>query len=72
MNPRVFTTVVGVLATMWHHIAAVIMETITRHLEVVTNIRELTDQRLLPMRCRLFRRSRVLVAHVHVKCLPKR
>ena len=33
---------------------------------VAKHLRELTDPRLLPTRCRLFHRSRVLVAHDHV------
>ena len=75
MNPPVSTTVAGDLATKWRRFAAV---TIVHPVEVATHLRELTDPRLLPTRCRLFRRSRVLVAldHVEVRldkdleCLP--
>jgi hypothetical protein len=35
--------------------------TIVQPVEVATHLRQLTDPRLLPTRCRLFRRSRVLV-----------
>ena len=62
MNPPVSTTVAGDLATKWRRFAAV---TIVQPVEV-THLRELTDQRLLPTRCRLFRRIRVLVARILV------
>lgn len=63
MNPPVSSTVAGTLATMWGRIAAV---TIVQLVEVATHLRELTDQPLLPTRCHLFRRSRVLVARILV------
>jgi hypothetical protein len=66
MNPSVSTTVAGDMATKWHRFAAV---TIVQPVEVATHLRELTDPRLLPTRCRLFRRIRVLVVvrdHVEV------
>ena len=48
----------GDLATKWRRFAA---ETIVQPVEVATHLRKLTDPHLLPTRCRLFRRSRVLV-----------
>jgi hypothetical protein len=63
MNPLVLTTVVGDLATRWRRIAAVI---IVQPVEVATHLHELTDPRLHPTRCRLFRRIRVPVARVLV------
>ena len=63
MNPLVSTTVAGDLATKWRRIAVMI---IVQPVEVATHLRMLTDPRLLPTRCRLFRRIRVLVAHDHV------
>ena len=35
-----------------------------------THLRQLTNPRLLPTRCRLFRRGRVLVARDHVEVRP--
>jgi hypothetical protein len=64
MNPSVSTTVAGDMATMWRRFEAV---TIVQPVEVATHLRELTDPRLLPTRCRLFRRGRVLVARDHVE-----
>ena len=61
MNPLVSTTVAGDLATKWRRIAAVI---IVQPVEVATHLRVLTDPRLLPTRCRLFRRIHVLVARI--------
>jgi hypothetical protein len=61
MNPLVLTTVAGDLTTKWHRIAVVI---IVQPMEVAT-LQELTDPRLLPTRCRLFRHIRVLVAQDH-------
>ena len=49
---------------MWRRFAVV---TIVQPLEVATHLRELTDPRLLPTRCRLFHRIRVLVARDHVE-----
>jgi len=63
MNPLVSTTVAGDLATKWRRIAVVI---IVQPVEVATHLNELTDPRLLPSRCRLFRRIRDLVARVLV------
>ncbi len=63
MNPLVSNTVAGDPATMWRRFAAVtiaIKATIVQPVEVVT-LRELTDLRLLPTRCRLSRRGRVLI-----------
>ena len=51
----------------WRRFAAV---TIVQPVEVATHLRELTDPRLLPTRCRLFRRGRVLVARDHVEVRP--
>ena len=65
MNPTVLTTVAGDLATTWRRIAAV---TIVQPVEVAT--RKLTDPRLLPVRCRPFRRVRVPVARDHVEVRP--
>ena len=65
MNPTVSTTVAGDLATKWRRIAAV---TIVQPVEVAT--RELTNPRLLPARCRLFRHIRALVARDHVEVRP--
>jgi len=68
MNPTVATTVAGDMATKWRRFAGV---TIVQPVEeVATHLRELTDLRLLPTRCRLFRRSRVLVARDHVEVRP--
>jgi hypothetical protein len=39
---------------------------IVQPVEVATHLRLLTDPRLLPTRCRLFRRIRVLVARIPV------
>jgi|GEM_PF-1892145 hypothetical protein len=64
MNPTVAITVVGDMTTTWRRFAAV---TIVQPVEVATHLRTLTDQRLLPTRCRLFRRSRVLVARDHIE-----
>jgi hypothetical protein len=66
MNPMVLTTVAGDLATRWLRIAVVI---IVQPVEVAT-LHELTDPRLLPTRCRLFRRIRVLVALGLVARIP--
>jgi len=63
MNPLVLTTVAGDVTTKWHRIAVVI---IVQPVEVATHLHELTDPRLLPTRCRLFRRIRVLVARIPV------
>jgi hypothetical protein len=52
---------------MWHRFAAV---TIVQPVEVTTHLRELTNPRLLPARCRLFRHVRVLVARDHVEVRP--
>jgi hypothetical protein len=62
MNPLVLTTVAGDLATKWRRIAVVIIVQPV----VATHLRVLTDPRLLPTRCRLFRRIRVLVARILV------
>jgi hypothetical protein len=67
MNPTVSTTAAGGLATRWRRFAAV---TIVQRVEVATHLRTLTDPRLLPTRCRLFRRGRVLVARDHVEVRP--
>ncbi|MGO9378103.1 MAG: hypothetical protein ACLPN1_16195 [Dissulfurispiraceae bacterium] len=63
MNPPVSSTVAGDLTIKWGRIVAV---TIAQQVEIATHLRELTNPRLLPTRCRLFRRSRVLVARVLV------
>jgi hypothetical protein len=63
MNPLVLTTVAGDLATKWRRIAVVI---IIQPVEVATHLHELTDPRLFPTRCRLFRRIRVLVVRILV------
>jgi hypothetical protein len=49
---------------VWGRFAAV---TIVQTVVVVTHLRILTDPRLHPTRCRLFRRIRVLVARDHIK-----
>lgn len=63
MNPSVSITVAGDMATKWRRFAAV---TIAQPVEVATHLCEVTDPHLLPTRCRLFRRIRVLVARDHV------
>jgi hypothetical protein len=60
MNPTALTTVAGDLATMWRRFAAV---TIVQPVKVATHLRKLTDLHLLPTRCRLFHRGRVLMVH---------
>ena len=67
MNPTVLITVAGDLDTTWRRIEVV---TIAQPVEVATHLRELTDQRLLPTRCRPSRRSRVLAARDHVEARP--
>ncbi len=64
MNPTVADTVAGDMATKWHRFAAV---TIVQPVEVATHLRMLTDPRLLPTRCRLFRRSGVLGDRDHIE-----
>jgi hypothetical protein len=64
MNHTVSTTVAGDLATKWRRIAVVI---IVQPMEVATHLRMLTDPRLLPTRCRLFRRILVARDHDHVE-----
>ena len=59
MNPTVSTMVAGDLATKWRRFAAV---TIVQPVEVATHLRMLTDPRLLPTRCRLFRRVAAVAA----------
>jgi len=66
MHPTVSATVDGDLATTWRRIVAVTIVPV----EVATDLLELTDPRLLPTRCRLFRRGRVLVALDHVEVRP--
>ena len=62
MNPPVSSTVAGDLTTKWRRIAAgTAAVTIVQPVKAATHP-ELTDPRLLPTRCRLFRHSRVLVA----------
>ena len=63
MNPMVWTTVAGDLATGWRHSAA---GTIVQTVKGATDLRMLTGPRLLPIRCRLFRQVRVPVARVPV------
>jgi hypothetical protein len=67
MHPPVSSTVAGDLTTEWPRFAAV---TIVQPVEVATHLREPTDPRLLPTRCRLSRRGRVLVARDHVEVRP--
>ena len=67
MNLSVSTTVAGDLGTKWRRFAVV---TIVHPVEVVNHLRELTDPRLLPTRCRLFRRGHGLVARDHVEVRP--
>jgi hypothetical protein len=67
MNPTVSTTVAGDLATKWRRFAAV---TIVQPVEVATHLRELTDPRQLPTRCRLFHHVRVPVVRDHVEVRP--
>jgi hypothetical protein len=67
MNPLVMTTVAGDGTTKWRRIAVVI---IVQPVEAAMHLRELTDPRLLPAQCRLFRRIRVLVARVLVARIP--
>jgi hypothetical protein len=63
MNLMVSFTVAGDLATMWRLITA---ETIAQSVEAATHLHMLIDPPLLPARCRLFRRHRVLVARDRV------
>jgi len=74
MNPPESTTVAGELVTTWHRFetATIVFAAITIVQPVAKGapLRRLTDPRLLPAQCRLFRRSRVLVARGHVKCSP--
>ena len=63
MNPPVSSTVAGDLTTKWRRFAAVTAAvTIVQPMKAATNLRELTEPRLLPTRCRLFRQRRALVA----------
>jgi hypothetical protein len=64
-NPTVPTMVAGGLATTWRRFAAV---AIVQPMEAATHLRMLIDPRLLPARCRLFRRmvAAVVVAVVVV------
>lgn len=64
MNPTVSTTVGGDLAIVWGRFAGV---TIVQTVEGVTRRRVLTDPLLHPIRCRLFRRVRVLVTRDRIK-----
>jgi hypothetical protein len=59
--------VAGDLTTGWRHSAA---ETIVQLVKGATDLRMLTEPRLLPARCRLFRHVRVLVARDHVEVRP--
>ena len=67
MNPMVLTTVAGDLTTGWRHSAA---ETIVQPVKGATDLRMLTEPRLLPARCRLFRQVRVPVARDHGEVRP--
>jgi hypothetical protein len=67
MRPTVLTTLAGDPATKWRRIAAV---TIVQPLEAAPHLDELTDPRLLPARCRLFRHVRIPVARGHVEVQP--
>ncbi len=62
MDPPMSTMVAGALATTWRPIAVVSIV----KLEKAATLRKLTDPRLLPAQCRLFRRNRVLVARILV------
>ena len=53
-NPTVSNMVAGDLATMWRRIAAAVI--IVLSVEAAKHLRMLIDPRLLPARCRLFRR----------------
>jgi hypothetical protein len=64
MNHPVSTMVAGDMATKWRRFAAV---TLVQPVAVAMHLRELTDLRLLPTRCRLFRRIRVLVGRDHIE-----
>jgi hypothetical protein len=72
MNPPVSFTVAGDMTITWRRLAAasIVQMSIVQPVEVATKLRELTDPRPLPARCRLFRRSRVLVARDHVEVGP--
>ncbi len=68
MNPPVSSTVAGDPTTRLRRFEAVTEAvTIVQPMKAATNLRELTDQRLLLTRCRLFRHSRVLVAAAGVE-----
>ena len=62
-NPTVPIMVAGDLATTWRRFAAV---TIAHPMEADTHLRMLIDPRLLPARCRLFRRMVAVAAAVVV------
>ena len=64
MNHPVSTMVAGDMATKWRRFAAV---TLVQPVAVAMHLCELTDPRLLPTRCRLFRRIRVLVGRDHIE-----
>ena len=60
MNLPVSSMVAGDLTTGWRHSAA---ETIVQPVKGATDLRMLTEPRLLPARCRLFRQVHVPVVH---------
>jgi hypothetical protein len=64
MNRTVSIMVAGDLATEWLRLAVV---TIVKPVEVAAHLRMLTDLRLLPTRCRLFRRILLVRDHVEVR-----
>jgi len=66
MNLPMLSTVAGDLATMWRRIVAMTIETTIQLVEVAAHLSELTDPHPLPIRRRLFRRSRVLAVRVPV------
>ena len=65
MNPTVPSTVAGGLAIVWGRFATVAI--IVQTMVVDRQLRMLTDPRLHPTRCHLFRRIRVLVARDRIK-----
>jgi hypothetical protein len=63
MNPMVPIMVAGDLATTWRRFAA---KAVVHMVAAATHLHHLIDPRLLPARCRLFRRMAVAVAAVVV------
>jgi len=72
MNPTVPSTVAGGLAIVWGRFATVaivqtVVVAIVQTMVVAIHLRMLTDLRLHPTRCHLFRRIRVLGARDRIE-----